>query len=82
LAKRKSPFEKAMQELEEIVRRLEDGEPDMEESMALYEKGMELTKTCEKILETAQARVNILAGGKDEGEEVPFAPEEDKGNGL
>jgi hypothetical protein len=34
------------------------------------------------MLETAQARVNILADGKDEGEEIPFAPEEDEENGL
>ena len=71
-----------MQELEETVRRLEDGQLDLEESMALYEKGMELSRACEKMLETAQARVNILESGKDEGEEVPFAPEEDEGNGL
>ncbi|MGI5908348.1 MAG: exodeoxyribonuclease VII small subunit [Christensenellales bacterium] len=82
MAKRKSPFEKAMQELEEIVRRLEEEQLDLEESMALYEKGMELSRTCEKMLETAQARVNILACGEDEGEEIPFAPEEDEANGL
>ncbi len=50
--------------------------------MALYEKGMELSRACEKMLETAQARVNILACGEDEGEEIPFAPEEDEANGL
>jgi exodeoxyribonuclease VII small subunit len=78
----KTSFEKAMQELEDIVMRLEEGQLHLEESMALYEKGMELTQQCTKMLETAQARVSILACGGEKVEELPFESYEELENGI
>lgn len=66
-------FEKAMQELESIVTRMEEDQLELDESMALYEKGMELIKQCTALLEAAQERVRMLVQGEDGIEERPFA---------
>ena len=44
------PFEKALQELETIVQRLERGNVELEESIAIYERGEALKKHCETLL--------------------------------
>jgi exodeoxyribonuclease VII small subunit len=73
-------FEKAMQELESIVTRMEEEQLELDESMALYEKGMELIKQCTALLEAAQERVRMLVQGEDGIEERPFAADgEDDG---
>jgi len=73
-------FEKAMQELESIVTRMEEDQLELDESMALYEKGMELIKQCTALLEAAQERVRMLVQGEDGIEERPFAADgEDDG---
>ena len=53
-------FEEAMKELEETVKRLENGETTLEESMALFEKGISLTRACRKMLDEAQLKVTKL----------------------
>ncbi|MFZ5975851.1 MAG: exodeoxyribonuclease VII small subunit [Bacillota bacterium] len=78
----KTSFEKAMRELEDIVARLEEGQLDLDESMALYEKGMELSKQCMKMLETAQERVRMLVCTEEKTQEIPFTMDEELGNGL
>lgn len=78
----KISFEKAMQELEDIVVRLEEGQLDLDEGMVLYEKGMELGRQCMKMLETAQARVNILSADGEKVEELPFTADEESENGI
>ncbi len=57
-------FEKALEELEALVARMEDGKLPLEESLAAYQRGAELTKFCEGKLSDAQARVAILEGGE------------------
>jgi exodeoxyribonuclease VII small subunit len=58
-------FELALKELEDIVGRLEQGEVDLEESIALYERGQALKAHCEKKLKAAESRLEkIVAGGK------------------
>lgn len=54
------PFEKALQELEEIVRRLERGDVPLEDSIAIYERGEALKKHCEALLKHAQARIDKI----------------------
>ena len=56
-------FEKALEELEAIVARMEDGRLPLEESLAAYQRGTELLKFCESKLTDAQARIAILEGG-------------------
>ena len=65
-------FEKAMEELESIVRRLEEGKVPLEESVAIYERGEALKRRCEELLRQAEARVEKItldASGKPAGTE-------------
>jgi len=55
-------FEKALEELEALVGRMEDGKLPLEESLAAYQRGAELVKFCESKLSDAQARIAILDG--------------------
>jgi len=55
-------FEKALEELEALVARMEDGKLPLEESLAAYQRGAELVKFCESKLTDAQARIAILDG--------------------
>ena len=57
-------FERALEELESLVARMEDGKLPLEESLAAYQRGAELIKFCESKLTDAQARVAILDGGE------------------
>jgi len=60
-------FEAALKELEAIVARLEQGEVDLEDSIALYERGQTLKAHCEAKLKTAEGRLERIvqgAGGK------------------
>ena len=60
-------FEKSMQELEKIVDDLESGQLTLEESINAFERGIELSKLCQKRLEAAEERVKkalVKAGGE------------------
>ena len=58
----KSPaFEEALEELESIVERMEEGEPSLEESLKLFERGMDLTRRCQKALDDAEQRIHTLS---------------------
>jgi exodeoxyribonuclease VII small subunit len=68
----KLPFERAIEELESIVKRLEDGKVPLEESVTIYERGEALKKRCEELLRLAEARVEKItldAAGKPTGTE-------------
>jgi exodeoxyribonuclease VII small subunit len=54
-------FEVAIEELELIVRRLEEGNVPLEESVAIYERGEVLKRRCEHLLRQAEARVEKVA---------------------
>ena len=53
-------FEEAMEKLESIVGRLEDGEVPLEESINLYKEGMELSKWCHDKLKTAEEQLTLI----------------------
>jgi len=58
-------FETALEELEDIVGRLEQGEVDLEDSISLYERGQALKAHCEKKLKAAEGRLEkIVLGAK------------------
>lgn len=66
------PFEKALGELEDIVKRLEKGDVGLEESIKIYERGEALKSRCEALLREAEARVEKItrdASGKPTGTE-------------
>jgi exodeoxyribonuclease VII small subunit len=54
------PFERAIEELESIVKRLEEGKVPLEESVAIYERGEALKRRCEELLRQAEARVEKI----------------------
>jgi exodeoxyribonuclease VII small subunit len=56
-------FEKALEELEGIVRRLEQGNVPLEESLAIYERGEALKKHCDALLQRAEARIEKITIG-------------------
>ncbi len=56
----KLTFEKAIEELETIVKRLEDGQVPLEESVKIYERGEALKRRCEELLRQAEARVDKI----------------------
>ena len=53
-------FETAIRELEELVERLETGDLPLEESLAAFERGVLLTRTCQTALKEAEQKVEIL----------------------
>ena len=53
-------FEAAIAELESIVKKLEDGELPLEQSLALYERGVQLSRFCHARLEEAERRIDVL----------------------
>jgi exodeoxyribonuclease VII small subunit len=53
-------FEAAIAELETIVKKLEEGDSALEQSLALYERGVQLSRYCHARLEEAERRVEIL----------------------
>ena len=70
---RKLSFERALEELETIVKRLEEGKVPLEESVAIYERGEALKRRCQELLDQAEARVNKIvldSSGKPTGTEA------------
>jgi exodeoxyribonuclease VII small subunit len=53
-------FEAAIAELESIVRKLEEGDLPLEQSLGLYERGVQLSRFCHSRLEEAERRIEIL----------------------
>lgn len=69
-------FERALKELEQIVGRLERGDVELEESIAIYERGEALRDHCDRLLKQAEAKVEKLTlnrSGEPTGAE-PFDP--------
>jgi exodeoxyribonuclease VII small subunit len=76
--KKKMTFESALARLDEIVRAMENGQAMLDESLSLYEEGIQLIQFCSKALDDAEQKVKILQKG-DAGElvEKDFMTEED-----
>ncbi len=63
-------YEAARDELAEVVRRLEAGGTTLEESLALWERGEELARTCQEWLDGAKARLDAALGREPAGEDA------------
>ena len=70
-------FERALDELEKLVERMEEGELSLEESLKLYERGIELSKACQKALDAAEKRIRILSEQNGKSELEDFESDED-----
>jgi exodeoxyribonuclease VII small subunit len=64
-------FEAAIAELESIVKQLENGDLALEQSLALYERGVQLSRFCHARLEAAERRIELLS---ERGELEPAPP--------
>ena len=55
-------LEEALEDLEQIVGKLEDGKLSLEESLVLFERGIKLVRSCSTRLESAEQRIESLTG--------------------
>ncbi|GHB97984.1 exodeoxyribonuclease VII small subunit [Thermomonas carbonis] len=70
-------FEQSMQSLEDLVARMESGEMTLEESLAAYERGVGLYRSCQSALEQAELRVRLLSDPANPDDARPFDASED-----
>lgn len=71
MVEKKQTFEASMTALEEIVRKLEQGDASLEEAIALYQQGMTLSKQCHEQLQIAEQQ--LVAVVNEDGTTQPFA---------
>ncbi|MGD2082838.1 MAG: exodeoxyribonuclease VII small subunit [Chromatiales bacterium] len=65
-------FEEALAELEALVDAMEKGDLSLEESLKSFERGVELTRICQRALADAEQKVRILTEKSAEAELEPF----------
>ena len=70
-------LEKSLEELESLLKELESGELTLEAALAHFERGVTLTRQCQRALQEAEQKVEILLKKSPEAEAEPFdSPEE------
>lgn len=67
-------FEHSLEELEQLVEKMETGELSLEQSLAAYERGVGLYRQCQQALEQAELRVRLLSDPAQPDTSEPFAP--------
>lgn len=67
-------FEQSLDELEQLVEKMEHGEMSLEDSLAAYERGVGLYRRCQSALEQAELRVRLLSDPEQPQDSEPFAP--------
>ncbi|MFX3633591.1 MAG: exodeoxyribonuclease VII small subunit [Candidatus Pristimantibacillus sp.] len=78
--KKELSFEAAMEQLEEIVERLESGDVPLETAIDLFQEGMKLSQLCGGKLEQVERKIELLIETEQGFQKKPFAPtNEDKG---
>ena len=70
-------FEESLEQLEGIVHELEDGNVDLEQSLARYEQGVKLLRQCYQILEKAERKIEVLKAIDDDSQPVVEAMDDD-----
>lgn len=70
-------FDEAILQLEEIVRKLEQGDVPLEDAISLYKRGMELSTVCHQKLQNAEKQLISLMD--ENGAKTPFNPENGEG---
>lgn len=68
-------FEQYMKRLDEIVKTMESGLGNLDETLALYEEGVHISKVCNKMLDEAQQKVTVLSKNNGEIVEKDFEGE-------
>ena len=78
--KKTSDFESDLQELENLVEKMEEGELSLEESLVHFERGIALTRSCQKALTEAEQKIQILLAEDDSQKLQPFSSDENPDN--
>jgi len=68
-------FEKTLAELEKLVVNLEEGDLSLDESLSGFKRGIELTRQCQSVLDSAQQTVEQLIDTEDEESLQAFEPD-------
>lgn len=69
-------FEEALEELEELVTSMEEGDLSLEDSLKAFEKGIKLTRECQTALKKAEQKVQVLLDENGSTEDLEFSDEE------
>jgi|TARA_B100000929_G_scaffold34888_1_gene25127 exodeoxyribonuclease VII small subunit len=70
-------FEQALEDLEELVTAMEEGELSLEESLQAFERGIKLTRECQTALKKAEQKVQVLINEDGDTEEFEFKEDND-----
>lgn len=65
MSQKNPSFEENMQRLELIVRKMEQGDVPLEESLKLFQEGTDLVRKCTELLDSAQLQVKTVINGPD-----------------
>lgn len=68
-------FEQSLDELEQLVGKMEKGDLSLDESLQAFERGVSLYRNCQNALESAELRVRLLMDPADPASAVPFDPD-------
>ena len=74
--KNSSNFEKDLQELEALVEKMEEGDLSLEDSLVHFERGIALTRACQKALTEAEQKIQILLAEDGSQKLQPFLSDE------
>jgi len=69
-------FESSLKELETLVGKMEQGELSLEESLSHFERGVQLSRTCQQALKDAEQKVEILMNKNSQEQITPFDSED------
>ena len=73
-------FEKSLNELEQLVERMEQGDITLEESLKHFERGIGLTRACQRALKAAEQKVQILIEENGRTDPQPFEEQDQDGD--
>lgn len=68
-------FERSLDELEQLVGKMEKGDMSLDDSLQAFERGVSLYRNCQGALEQAELRVRLLMDPNDPNSAVPFDPD-------
>ncbi len=68
-------FERSLDELEQLVGKMEKGDMSLDDSLQAFERGVSLYRNCQGALEQAELRVRLLIDPNDPNSAVPFDPD-------
>lgn len=75
-------FEQSLDQLEQLVEKMEHGDMSLEESLGAYERGVALYRRCQQALEQAELRVRLLSDPDAPDKSTPFPDAPDAGHGA